>query len=122
MPKKYKITYAGTSTDSPDLNDCHIEEKADGTGYELVAKRVVLATSNTTTPPFTFSFPSYLGGTDWTVTVNPPITQTSMGGTWDNAEQPGVGGEPDSWTASGSGTSGGGDEDEDEDAKSATAK
>lgn len=118
MPKKYKITNAGTQSDSPDLVDCVIEEKADGTGYELVAKRVVLATSNTLTPPFTFSFPSYLGATGWSVTVNAPITQSSMGGTWLNADHEPITGEGDSWTASGSGA----DPDGDEEAKSAAAK
>jgi hypothetical protein len=118
MPKKYKITNAGSQLDSPDLIDCHIEENAAGTGYELVAKRVVLATSNTLTPPFTFSFPSYLNGTNWTVTVDAPISQTSMSGTWTNANTPAITEEADSWTASGSGT---GDPDGDE-AKSAAAK
>jgi hypothetical protein len=118
MPKKYKITNAGSQTDSPDLVDCHIEEKADGTGYELVAKRVVLATSNTLTPPFTFTFPSYLGATGWSVTVDPPITQTSMGGTWSNLDHVSITGEGDSWTASGSGTEDPGDDE----AKSAAAK
>ena len=118
MPKKYKITNAGSQLDSPDLIDCHIEENAAGTGYELVAKRVVLATSNTLTPPFTFSFPSYLNGTNWTVTVDAPITQTSMSGTWTNANTPEITGEADSWTASGSGA----DDTGDEEGKSAAAK
>lgn len=118
MAKKYKITYAGTQSDSPDLVDCHIEENAAGTGYELVAKRVVLATVNTTTPPFTFTFPQYLGATGWSVTVDAPITNSSMSGTWLNAENEPIRGEGDSWTASGSGA----DDTGDDEAKSAAAK
>ena len=116
MPKKYKITNAGSQTDSPDLVDCHIEENAAGTGYELVAKRFVLATSTTLTPPFTFTFQNYEGW-NWNVTVT-SITASSMGGNWTNNDGPPIRAEGDSWTASGSGTGGDGDEE----AKSAAAK
>ena len=116
MPKKYKITSGGTAPDGADLVDCHIEEKADGSGYELVAKRVVLATSNTTSPPFTFSFNNY-DGWNWTVTVD-SILPASASGTWTNTDgHTASTNEADSWTASGAGV-----DPDDAEAKSASAK
>ena len=100
MPKKkFKITNAGSSSDSTDLVDCHLEE-VDG-GYELVEKRVVLGTSSTTTPPFSIDF--QYEGYDWTLNVD-SATASNMGGTWSNNHNPGPKEEADSWTASGSGT------------------
>jgi hypothetical protein len=103
MPKKkFKITNAGSSPDSPDLVDCHIEET--DSGYELVAKRVVLASTTSTTPPFEFPVFSYEDW-NWTLSVNNEGAN-SMSGSWsnnDNADH-GPTGAQDSWTAQGSGT------------------
>jgi hypothetical protein len=114
MPRKYKITNAGNQSDSPDLVDCYIEEKKDGDGYELVAKRLVLATTNSTTPPFTFSFNNYEGW-NWNVTVD-AISPSQMSGVWNNTDNPEA--EGDSWTAAGTTT---GDPGDDE-ARAASAK
>ena len=116
MARKYRINNAGNQSDSGDLVDCHVEEKPDGSGWELVAKRVVLATSDTLTPPFTFSFQNYEGW-NWNVTVS-SITPSSMGGNWTNTDGPPIRAEGDSWTASGSGTGG----DCEDEPKSAAAK
>lgn len=111
MPKKkFKITNAGSSSDSPDLVDCHIEETDNG--YEVVAKRVVLASTTSTTPPFNFPSFDYEGWT-WTLSVD-TADSNSMGGDWTNNDNPTAQG--DSWTAQGTGTG----EDEDE-ARSASA-
>ena len=115
MSRKYKITNAGNQTDSTDLVDCHIEEKRDGSGYELVAKRVVLATTNGTTPPFTFSFDNY-DGWNWTVTVD-QITPSGMSGSWSNNDND-LSDQIDTWTASGTGTG----EPGEEEAQAASAK
>jgi hypothetical protein len=100
MPKKkYKITNAGSNPDSQDLVDCHIEET--DSGYELVAKRVVLASTTSTTPPFDFQFSNYEGW-NWTLSVNNEGAN-SMSGSWSNNDS-GPTGAQDSWTAQGSGT------------------
>ena len=102
MPKKkFKITNAGSSPDSPDLVDCHIEETDNG--YELVAKRVVLASTTSTTPPF--SFPSFIyEGWTWTLGVS-TADANSMSGGWSNNDDDNSGpaGDQDSWTAAGTG-------------------
>ncbi len=113
MPKKkFKITNAGSSPDSPDLVDCHIEETDNG--YELVAKRVVLASTTSTTPPFSFPSFDYEGWT-WTLGVS-TADSNSMSGGWSNNDDP-AGGE-DSWTAQGAGSG----DPEDAEARSASAK
>ncbi len=114
MPKKkYKITNAGTSPDSPILVDCHIEETDNG--YELVAKRVVLASITSTQPPFTFPSFNYDGETDWQVTVS-TIANNAMDGSWSNSDANPTG-EEDSWTATGSGSG----EPEEDESRSASA-
>ncbi len=115
MPKKkFKITNAGNRPDSPDLVDCHIEETDNG--YELVAKRVVLASTTSTTPPF--SFPSFTYE-DWTWTLGVTTADSnSMGGGWTNNDtgDSGPTGDQDTWTATGTGTG-----DPDDEALSANA-
>ena|SRR5258708_5895711 len=99
MPKKkYKITNAGSIADSPDLVGCEIEQT--DSGYELVAKRVVLASTTSTTPPFDFQFSNYEGW-NWTLSVTAE-SQNSMSGSWSNNDNPT--GAQDTWTAQGSGT------------------
>src|SRR5260370_15301218 len=111
MPKKkFKITSAGSSPDSPDLVDCNIEETDNG--YELVAKRVVLASTTSTTPPFSFPSFNYEGWT-WTLSVS-TADSNSMGGGWSNNDE--SAGDQDSWTASGTGAG-----DPDDEASSASA-
>jgi hypothetical protein len=115
MPKKkFKITNAGSSPDSPDLVDCHIEETDNG--YELVAKRVVLASTTSTTPPFTFPSFDYEGWT-WTLGVG-SADSNSMGGGWSNNDTADSDptGDEDTWTATGTGAG-----DPDDEACSASA-
>jgi hypothetical protein len=115
MPKKkFKITNAGTSPDSPDLVDCHIEETDDG--YELVAKRLVLASTTSTIPPFNFPTFKYEDW-HWTLEVD-SANSTSMRGRWSNTDLAGQGpeGDEDTWTASGTGAG-----DPDDEACSASA-
>src|ERR1700694_537458 len=110
MPKKkFKITNAGSRPDSPDLVDCEIEQT--DTGYELVAKRVVLASTTSTTPPFSFPSFDYEGWT-WTLSVT-TAASNSMGGGWSNNDDrdSDPAGDQDSWTAAGTGT---GDPDDDD--------
>jgi hypothetical protein len=102
MPKKkFKITNAGSSPDSQDLVDCHIEETDNG--YELVAKRVVLASTTSTTPPFDFPSFSYEGWV-WTMSVS-AADANSMSGGWSNndSDDSSPAGDEDTWTAQGSG-------------------
>ncbi len=115
MPKKkYKITNAGSIADSPDLVGCEIEQT--DSGYELVGKRVVLASTTSTTPPFDFQFSNYEGW-NWTLSVI-NADANSMSGGWtnnDNGDSSPTGAQ-DSWTAQGSGTS-----DPDDEAECASA-
>ncbi len=123
MPKKFKITNAGSAKDSPQLVDCWIEQTA--TGYELVAKRMVLATSTSTTPPFTFTTFNYgVGGPiySWDLSASSISTDgDTLTGTWSNddtnPEVPDPDGESGSWTAQ----AGSGADDDAESATSATA-
>jgi hypothetical protein len=115
MPKKkFKITNAGNSPDSPDLVDCYIEETDNG--YELVAKRLVLASTTSTVPPFTFPTFTYEGW-QWALEVGSADSNTMRGG-WVNSDTGGSGpkADEDTWTASGTGTG-----DPDDEACSASA-
>jgi hypothetical protein len=114
MPKKkFKITNAGSRPDSPDLVDCEIEQT--DTGYELVAKRVVLASTPSTTPPFSFPSFDYEG---WTWTLSVATASNSMTGGWSNNDprDSNPEGDEDTWTAAGTGTG-----DPDDEACSASA-
>ena len=109
MPKKkFKISNAGSKPDSADLVDCHIEETDNG--YELVAKRVVLASTTSTTPPFSFPCFEYEGW-NWTISVS-AASQSAMSGGWLNTDpnDSSPTGEEDNWTAQGTGTGAGDDE------------
>jgi hypothetical protein len=101
MTKKYRIKDAGKTKDSHELVDCHIEETDNG--YELVAKRVVLASTTSKAPPFTFPVFAYDGWV-WTVSVGAAST-SQMTGAWSNNNKSEIPvGEEDSWTATGGGT------------------
>ena len=87
--KNWTINNASGGSDSSDLIGCHIKET--DTGFDFTEPDgTVLASSNSTTPPFTFPTFDYEDWT-WTISVS-SVASSGINGGWSN-NNPGIQGE-----------------------------
>jgi hypothetical protein len=111
MPKsKWTINNASGGNTSSDLIGCHIKQT--DTGYDFTSpNNAVLASTTSTTPPFSFTGFDF---EDWTWTVSVTSLSNPAGGGWSNTD-PTITGEEGTWSA-------GADADADTEEASAAAK
>jgi len=111
MPKsKWTINNAGGGPDGSDLVGCHIKET--DTGYDFTEPdNSVLASTTSTTPPFTFPDFDYEDWT-WTITVS-TLAASGVTGGWENNNNQ-ITAEEGTWS-----TGAGADDDEEEEAAAA---
>lgn len=113
MPQnKWTINNTGGGSNRSDLVGCHIKQTA--SGYDFTEpNNTVLASTTSTTPPFSFPSFSYDSWT-WTITVS-SVASSGVTGGWSN-NNPGIEGEEGTYS-----TGAGADEESDESASSAYA-